>query len=482
VTASGGVTCEAIQEEALSVDVESVSCTAIKNAEATCCPPVVDPCTVCPTGVTADATTLSAGVSCANIVAEALLIETSTTACSLLKDSEAVCCPAVVDPCAVCVNGITADDTVTLSDGTSCAAAVENALLVESTTAACIVNKEAEATCCPPDVVNPCLVCPGGIKVDNTTTPSEGVSCEEVVAEAKLIETDSTVCPVMKAAEATCCPAVLNPCSVCASGITAVGTTVVGNGKTCADVLVDAPLLEANTIACALMKDAELSCCPVPAVNPCDVCAGGITVEATTNIGLGKTCGDLLADALNVESVSDKCVNLKSLEATCCPAVPTIAPSTSPAVSSILPTIGNATIVTSMPVASSTIETTSAPSIGSSSIAAATTTPPTQAGVPTVPITSAPVKSLVVERVTSSPVANSTDEIGVVEPAQLQDYEDNCATWAAEGECIVNPTYMNSVCALSCSTVDVNASTSLAGSVFAVLVGIISSLYIMIAV
>ena len=407
-------------------------------------------------------------------MAESLLIETSTTACSLLKDSEAVCCPAVVDPCTVCANGITADDTATLSDGSSCAAAVENALLVESTTAACIVNKEAEATCCPPDVVNPCLVCPGGIKVDNTTTPSEGVSCEEVVAEAKLIETNSLVCPVMKAAEATCCPAVLNPCSVCASGITAVGTTVVGNGKTCADVLIDAPLLEANTIACALMKDAELSCCPVPAVNPCDVCAGVITVEATTNIGLGKTCGDLLADALNVESVSDKCVNLKSLEATCCPAVPTIAPSTSPITNA--PTVGNTTVVTSMPVASSTIETTSAPSIGSSSIAAATTTPPTQAGVPTVPV-------LVVERVTSSPVANnSTDGLEVVEPVQLQDYEDNCVTWAAEGECMVNPSYMNAVCALSCSTVDVNASVSLSGSVLAVLVGVTSSLYIMIFV
>ena len=415
-------------------------------------------------------------------MAEALLIETPTTACSLLKDSEAVCCPAVVDPCTVCANGISADDTVTLSDGTSCAAAVENALLVESTSAACIVNKEAEATCCPPDVVNPCLVCPGGIKVDNTTTPSEGVSCQEVVEEALLVETDSTVCPVMKAAEATCCPAVLNPCSVCASGITADGTTVVGNGKTCADVLVDAPLLEADTIACALMKDAELSCCPVPAVNPCDVCAGGITVDATTTIGLGKTCGDLLADALNVESVSDKCVNLKSLEATCCPVVPTIAPSTSPIITNA-PTVGNATVVTSMPVASSTIETTSAPSVKSSNIAAATTTPPTQAaGVPTVPVTSAPVKSLIVERVTSSPVANSTDEIEVVEPAQLQDYEDNCATWAAEGECIKNPTYMNSVCALSCSTVDVNSSTSLAGSVFAVFVGITSSLYIMIFV
>ena len=271
---------------------------------------------------------------------------------------------------------------------------------------------------------------------------------------------DSTSCPLFKAEEEICCASVVvDPCSVCESGITADLSTVVGNEKTCADILVDAALLEADSPSCALMKDTELSCCPVPAENPCAVCVNGLSVEESVEIGSGKTCGDLIVDAMNTEEDSDTCTIMKNLGGnTCCPVTPTITPVTTnaptvtpPAVSSILPTIGNTTNILTW-----------APTV----VIASTSSIPTAAGGDTVSDTSAPVALIddIAGAFTDSPVSAST-ELPV--PSTLEDNNDSCAAWAAAGECLANPSYMNSVCSLSCSTVGgTSASTSVTGSSF----------------
>jgi len=299
-----------------------------------------------------------------------------------------------------------------------------------------------------------------GIAVDeDSPTSVEGFTCSDVAREALLVEADSTSCPLFKAEEAICCAsAVVDPCSVCESGITADLSTVVGNEKTCADILVDAALLEADSPSCALMKDTELSCCPEPAENPCAVCVNGLSVEESVEIGSGKTCGDLLADAINTEEDSDTCTIMKNLGGnTCCPVAPTITPVTTnaptvtpPAVSSILPTIGNTTNTLTW-----------APTV----VIASSSSIPTVGG-DTVLDTSAPVALIddIAGAFTESPVSVST-ELPV--PSTLEDNNENCSAWAAAGECSANPDYMNSVCALSCSTAGgTSASTSLTCSRF----------------
>ena len=167
-----------------------------------------------------------------------------------------------------------------------------------------------------PQCFNYISVCDAtGIATDeDSPTSVEGFTCSDVAREALLVEAKSTSCPLFKAEEAICCAsAVVDPCSVCESGITVDLSTVVGNEKTCADVIVDAALLEADSPSCALMKDTELSCCPEPAENPCAVCVNGLSVEESIEIGSGKTCGDLLIDATNTEEDSDTCTIMKNL-------------------------------------------------------------------------------------------------------------------------------------------------------------------------
>ena len=55
----------------------------------------------------------------------------------------------------------------------------------------------------------------------------------------------------------------------------------------------------------------------MPAENPCDVCAGGLTADESVEIGSGKTCGDLLVDALNTEQDSDTYRIMKTLKSYC---------------------------------------------------------------------------------------------------------------------------------------------------------------------
>ena len=80
-------------------------------------------------------------------------------------------------------------------------------------------------------------------------------TCDEQIANAGLVESTSDVCPHLQLAESECCPPALNAtvptssptanatalgsCQVCPAGITSPVDERIGDGKTCADLLVD---------------------------------------------------------------------------------------------------------------------------------------------------------------------------------------------------------------------------------------------------
>lgn len=487
---TGNVNCAELVSEALVIEQDTTACALIQDAEATCCPVITTPCAVCPDGgITVDgSTSLEGDQTCESLTLDALLVEDTSEECTQMKvDAAETCCPPeIVDPCTICAtDGVTADDNVAPSDGVTCAEIVAEALLVETDSAQCAILKDATESVCCPLVQDPCVVCSEeGVTAADTAQPTavQGVTCADVVAEALLVETETATCSLFRDAEATCCPSITNPCSVCAEGITTDTTSVVGEGKTCADLLVDAPLVETDSPECISMQDSELVCCPTAAVEPCTVCTEGITADETTPIGVGKQCGDLLVDALNVEESSDRCTTMKTLEATCCPALPSVSPvkvpTASPIMGSVAPTVTKSEVptvknVTTTPVPSVTgdLAGTDSPVVMTGMIT------PTPSLSVEVKATSAPNPSVFVDiRETDSPVA-----IGTELPVETEenDLNESCAEWAAAGECDANPVYMLVNCAASCANADESASPSLAPSFVSLIVtAIVSAVYL----
>ncbi|KAL9187291.1 hypothetical protein ACHAXT_001394 [Thalassiosira profunda] len=174
----------------------------------------------------------------------------------------------------------------------------------------------------PSEVQDPCPVCPDGLTADAATSLGGERTCATLLADAAAVDASGAECQQMlSVADSTCCPpGAENPCQVCVDGI-AEGTEAVeaGAGKTCADLLVDALATEEEDAVCASMKQAESTCCPTAAEVPCPVCPDGITVDGTTTTVGTKTCDDLATDALNTEETDTLCTTLLGLQATCCP-------------------------------------------------------------------------------------------------------------------------------------------------------------------
>lgn len=104
-------------------------------------------------------------------------------------------------------------------------------------------------------------------------------------------------------------------------------------------------------MVCQQMKLAELVCCPAGPADPCLVCAaeGGVLPEKADIVISGKTCSELVIDALLVETSSAICPQLQTIEGVCCP---TLSPSTSPTTSTpttTAPTV-NVTAFESCPI------------------------------------------------------------------------------------------------------------------------------------
>jgi S-DNA-T family DNA segregation ATPase FtsK/SpoIIIE len=358
----------------------------------------------------------------------------SRDVCDEMLLAEEDCCPPpAVDPCAVCAGGITAASTAPVGEGSTktCGDLEIDKNTVEEGSDECTQMKVTELVCCPAAPESPCRVCPGG-----TPTPgrevSNGKTCGELVADAGLVESTSAVCPQLQLAEPACCPpapnttaptpsptaevTVFESCRVCPDGITAPDDETIGDGKTCGGLLADALATPAATVGCQLMRDAQLTCCPTPAANPCPVCPGGITVADATAVGsAGKTCADLLVDKLNTEEGSDTCTGMFEVAGSvCCP------PTATTAVPTGSPTAAAAIKVTDAPVAAVAATTTGAPNV-----ADATTEAPTVANAtaeaPTVANATAEAPT-VANATTEAPTpANATTSAPTV--AQAGDFE-----------------------------------------------------------
>ncbi|EJK76987.1 hypothetical protein THAOC_01213 [Thalassiosira oceanica] len=68
-------------------------------------------------------------------------------------------------------------------------------------------GNSGEAACCPPPAEDPCTACPGGIMVDGTTPVTNEWTCDNLVRDARLIESTDNVCEsILDLLVETCCP------------------------------------------------------------------------------------------------------------------------------------------------------------------------------------------------------------------------------------------------------------------------------------
>ena len=358
----------------------------------------VSPCPVCPSGLTVSGNTVISRPEANGIVCDRLLVlaggGVSAAVCDEMLLAEEDCCPPVSStPCDVCASGITVDNTTSVGEGSAktCGDLAIDRNTVEEGGDECARMKLTELVCCPAAPASPCQVCPGG--TPNPGREVSGKTCEELVSDAGLVESSSSVCPQLQLAESACCPppalnttvptsspsanaTALDSCQVCPGGITAPDDERIGDGKTCGGLLDDALSASASSVGCQLMKDAQLTCCPTPAANPCPVCPDGITVDETTAVGsAGKTCADLLVDKMNAEESGDTCAGMFEVAGPVCCPPPATATSGVPTVS---PTAA----------ASSAINVTEAPTVVATN---ATTTAAPSAFAETIPPSSAPV-------------------------------------------------------------------------------------------
>ena len=207
-------------------------------------------------------------------------------------------------------------------------------------------------------------------------------------------------------------------CSVCRNGLTVNESTIVTqNGEdtgllTCIDVVMEALGYEASSTACAALKDAELTCCPISTViDPPgeDIVDPVIEEEEPTNDNSITTVApNSMMITSNVPTSPPNNIPLASMEPTTTPQPTTYKPTKSPS-------------TTSAPISSA--PTTLAPMVSSSAPILSTptkqpiidvieTNPPTTkpiTGTPTIPPTSA---SPTVTPTTSSPTS-STEYTGL---------------------------------------------------------------------
>ena len=100
--------------------------------------------------------------------------------------------------------------------------------------------------------------------------PSEildGVTCEDVVAAATLLEDNSEECAALQSVEALCCPSVASTCSICKGTKLLADVEVgiadsTGTALNCGQVAYAAYIIETSSAACATYHSLEEYCCP----------------------------------------------------------------------------------------------------------------------------------------------------------------------------------------------------------------------------
>ena len=250
-------TCDASTKE-IPFESKSDECTALA---ANCCPQtVVNPCVVCPGGATYEGSLTVQGetVTCDMVISIARGLESDSSLCAAnLAYVEAICCPSPVEtprptsppttggstsrptatvptpstvenpiienpiveslnvenpkvenPCVACPNGATHEGEFEYERAIfTCAEAISFATGFDSGSDKCTNNvADLEAMCCPPEVVNPCVVCPDGAIFDGEVEEVVIMACVEVISFTMGFELGSDECATNSAyVEAMCC-------------------------------------------------------------------------------------------------------------------------------------------------------------------------------------------------------------------------------------------------------------------------------------
>ena len=189
----------------------------------------VNPCIICPNGVTAgydDAApyaTFGNNMTCAQAIDAAKLYETGSRDCASSEAYEIACCFTVpenpaMNPCIICPDGITEGydayaPWAVIGDPTTCAELIDAAKLHEAGSEDCALAEGDESSCCLTEIENPCIICPNGATVGDDYVPpgyeDYELTCADFIDVATLYETESSWCAVNREEyESLCCPPV----------------------------------------------------------------------------------------------------------------------------------------------------------------------------------------------------------------------------------------------------------------------------------
>ena len=154
------------------------------------------------------------GVTCADDVATALLLDASSEECAAYKFSEALCCPSAASTCSICKGTkLFGDVVVPGTDGLTCVEVAFFAANNEIASENCTLFENTEAFCCPdPDVHGSrCYLCgeDGVGEMDDVQIPGEtvGWTCGDEARWVVSYNDDSDECLNLQLAgvESFCC-------------------------------------------------------------------------------------------------------------------------------------------------------------------------------------------------------------------------------------------------------------------------------------
>jgi hypothetical protein len=269
------------------------------------------------------------------------------------------------NPCIICPNGVTASEGdgyapyATSGDNRTCAELIQEALTVESGTDDCGWKGSDEVFCCYTPPTNPCIICPDGI------TNAEGDdhypwlwsdtdTCKSISDWAIQFESGSDVCVVYGSIVPECCPLLTdsptssptteNPCIICPTGVTAPqgdGWIPFSNdNRTCAELVQDALTVQSGTSECGWYEiDDTYYCCHSEPVIPCNRCPNGITADDDhVPESFLQTCKEISDMSQLCENGSDACGVLDDTVPECCH-TSTVSPTTTFTNPSIAPPV-----------------------------------------------------------------------------------------------------------------------------------------------
>jgi hypothetical protein len=197
----------------------SLWCAQYEDAGSYCCPTTPDnPCILCPNNITVadNYEPYNDGNTCSYWVdSYAANYEAESDRCTVGwgADIESHCCPTVANnPCTICPDGATVGEEIVpySNNNMTCKDLINAALTFDAESEMCFVYaKEDEFVCCPSNTTtfdDYCNICPDGITASNDFVPwSVGVTCKDLVEEAKLYENGSVGCNYYKGYEVSCC-------------------------------------------------------------------------------------------------------------------------------------------------------------------------------------------------------------------------------------------------------------------------------------